>query len=198
MKWSTRDLVTLAVFGALWGVVEMSLGSVLHALNVPFLGTVIAGIGMVIALTGYSFVSRRGAVLIIGLVAALLKAFSLGGVILNPIVAIVIESLLAELGLALAGGQPRRPALMLAGALAVLWNFFHPFLTQGILAGQGIFTIYQRILQKGASLLGLNPQAVLLVLLALITLHLVVGIIAGWLAWGLGRQLTRRLRPATA
>jgi len=194
MKWSTRDLVTLAVFGALWGVAEIGLGSLLHALRVPFLGTVMTAIGMVIALTGYVFVPRRGAVMVIGLVAALLKAFSLGGVVLNPMIAIVVESLLAELGLVLAAGRPRRLGLMLAGVLALLWDFFHPFFTQGILAGQGIFTIYQRILQKGASLLGLNPQTVLLVLLVLIVLRVVVGISAGSLAWDLGRQLTRRLR----
>ena len=35
MRFSTKDLVTLAVFGALWGSVEMSLGAWLHAANVP-------------------------------------------------------------------------------------------------------------------------------------------------------------------
>jgi len=34
MKFSTRELVLLAVFGALWGVVEITLGSVLKSLDV--------------------------------------------------------------------------------------------------------------------------------------------------------------------
>ncbi len=35
MKLSTRELATLAVFGALWGLVEISLGSVLKTLISP-------------------------------------------------------------------------------------------------------------------------------------------------------------------
>ena len=38
MKFTTRQLVTMAVFGALWGMVEISLGSVLHAIKIPLTG----------------------------------------------------------------------------------------------------------------------------------------------------------------
>ena len=110
-NWTTRHLVTLAVFGALWGVAEMSLGAVLHALKLPLTGLIMSGVGMLVALTGYSFVPRRGAVLTIGVVAALLKAFSVGSVVFSPMLAIVAEAILAELALALGGGPPRRAPL---------------------------------------------------------------------------------------
>ncbi len=197
MKWTTRELVTLAVFGALWGAVEIGLGSLLHTLHIPFTGTVMAGIGIAIALTGYLFVPQRGAVLIIGLVTMLLKAFSLGGVVFNPMIAILAESLLAEIGLIFVGWRPNRLGLMLAGMLAVLWNFVHPFFTQGLLAGQGMLTIYQRTLQKGSATLGLDPQLVLLVLALLLVVRIAVGLFAGWLAWDLGCQLSRRLQRQT-
>ena len=80
MRFSTKDLVTLAVFGALWGSVEMSLGAWLHAANVPFTGLLLSAVGVCIALIGYVFVPRAGAVFMISLVAAMLKAFSVGGV----------------------------------------------------------------------------------------------------------------------
>ena len=195
MRFQVRDLVYIGVFGALWGAVETTLGSVLHALNVPFSGAVLTGIGITIALVGRLFVPRTGSVLFIGLVTACLKMFSLGGIVLTPMIGIMAESLLAEL--ALTGlGQPRRLSFMLAGSLATLWTLVHPFLTQGILAGSGILTIYERTLTNGARVLGLDPSVVWLVLAALVGLHLAIGGAAGWLAWDAGRVVQARLRPA--
>jgi|YelNatPaOPRAMG01_1025707.scaffolds.fasta_scaffold07149_9 ABC-type thiamin/hydroxymethylpyrimidine transport system permease subunit len=197
MKFSTRDLATLAVFGALWGLSEIFLGSSLHTMNVPFTGLVMTGIGMTIALTGSTFVPRPGAVLVIGLVTAILKAFSLGGVVLNPMIAIVAESLLAEAGLALGGRRRGAAGLMLAGVLAAAWDFVHPFFTQGLLAGAGMVTIYERTISKAAETLGLSSGNVVTILIVLAVLHLVVGAAAGLIALGLSRQLARRLQPQT-
>ena len=76
MKLSTRELVLLAVFGALWGVVEMSLGTVLKSLNIPLSGAVLAAIGLMIAMLGRLFVPKRGATIFIGAIATLLKLFT--------------------------------------------------------------------------------------------------------------------------
>jgi len=195
MRFTVRDLVYIGVFGALWGAVEISLGSVLHTLNVPFSGVVLTGIGIAIALIGRLFVPRTGSVLFIGLVTAFLKMFSLGGIVINPMIGIVAESLLAEVALT-ALGRPRRLSFIVAGALATFWPFVHPFFTQGILAGAGILTIYQRTLTNGAKLLGLDPSAVVLILAGLIVVHLLIGSIAGLLAWDAGRVVQVRLRPA--
>jgi len=196
--WTTRELVTVAVFGALWGVAEMTLGAVLHALMLPFTGLVMSAVGLLIALTGYHFVPRRGAVFSIALVSALLKAFSLGSVVLPPMLAILAEALLAEFGLALAGGRPTRGPLALAGALGVLWAFAHPFVGQGLLAGHNMVTIYRRTLEAGARLLHLDAGAIPAILVGLLVLHAVVGVVAGLLAASLGRQLARRLRSGEA
>jgi len=196
MRFTVRDLVYIGVFGALWGAVEISLGSVLHTLNVPFSGVVLTGIGIAIALIGRLFVPRTGSVLFIGLVTAFLKMFSLGGIVINPMIGILAESLLAEVALT-ALGQPRRLSFIVAGALATFWPFIHPFFTQGILYGAGILTIYERTLTNGARLLGLDPSAVVLILVGLIAVHLLIGGIAGLLAWDAGRVVQARLRPAT-
>jgi ABC-type thiamin/hydroxymethylpyrimidine transport system permease subunit len=195
MRFTVRDLVYIGVFGALWGAAEMTLGSLLHVLNVPFSGALLTGIGITIALIGRLFVPRTGSVLFIGLVTALLKMLSLGGIVLNPMIGIVAESLLAEVVLSL-WGRPRRASFVVAGGLAVFWPFVHPFFTQGILAGQGILTVYSWTLEKGANLLGLDPSALLLILGGLIGVHLLIGIIAGLLAWDAGRIVQLRLRPS--
>lgn len=196
--WPTRDLVTVAVFGALWGVAEMTLGAVLHALTLPLSGLVMTASGMLIALTGYRFVPRRGAVLSIAAVTALLKAFSLGSIVLSPMLAILAEALLAEAGLALAGGRANRGALALAGALATLWVPLHPFVSQGLVAGEGMVEIYRRMLAAGARLLHLDPAAIPVIIAVLLLLHAAAGAVAGVLAAGLGRRLAGRLRAGEA
>jgi hypothetical protein len=116
--------------------------------------------------------------------------------VLNPMIGIVAESLLAEVVLSL-WGQPRRASFVVAGGLAVFWPFVHPFFTQGILAGQGILTVYGWTLEKGANLLGLDPSALLLILGGLVGVHFLIGIIAGLLAWDAGRIVQLRLQPAS-
>ena len=92
MKYSTRELVTLTVFGTLWGVVEIGLGSVLHAIRMPLSGLLLAALGLVILLIGRLFVPRRGASLFIGVVAMLLKLFSIGSVVAGPMIGIMVEA----------------------------------------------------------------------------------------------------------
>ena len=194
MRQSTRDLVLIGLFGALWGAVEMTLGSYLHELEVPFTGVILSTIGIAIALIGVRFIETRTAVFWIGVVTALLKMLSLGGVKLNPMIGILAESVLATIVIVLAGSD-RRWKLTAAGAAAVFWNLPHPFFTQGILAGAGILTIYQRtISSEEAALLGLNETATLVILGALIVIHLAAGAIGGLVAWEIGRAAAARLR----
>ena len=69
MKFPTRQLVTMAVFGALWGLVEISLGSVLHAINIPLTGLALTCTGLAVAMIGRLFVPRRGSTIFIGVIA---------------------------------------------------------------------------------------------------------------------------------
>lgn len=192
MKLSTRELATLAVFGALWGVAEISLGSVLKTLNIPLSGVVLSAIGLTIALIGRVFVPRKGSTLFIGVIATFLKLFSLGGVIIGPMIGIITEALVAEVVLS-ATGQPRRFSLILAGALGVTWVLVQPFVTNTLLFGRTLFVVWLDLLDLGSRLLGIDTNAALLILLALLLLHLVIGAVVGWLSWDIARLLQRRL-----
>ncbi len=197
MKFSTRELATLAVFGALWGLVEASLGSVLKSLNVPMSGVLLSAMGLIIALVGRVFVPKRGSTLFIGVVAMLIKLFSLGGVIVGPMVGILTEALVAELVLSLAG-KPRRVVFVLAGALGVAWVLLQPFITGPLLFGRTLFVVWLDLLDRGSQLLGLDVTAALWILLALLVIHLAIGGLAGWLSWGIAQQLQVRLgRPVS-
>jgi len=192
MKFTTRELVLLAVFGALWGVVEITLGSVLKSLNVPLSGVVLGGIGLMIALIARLFVPGKGSTLFVGIIAMLLKLFSLGGVIIGPMMSIFAEALIAEL--VLSGLGVSSASFILAGALGVSWSLVQPFITGPLLLGRTLLEVWVGMVERAARTLGLNPQAVVLVIMAFIAVHLLVGGGAGWLSWKLGRRLQRRVQ----
>jgi len=197
---TVRDWVYVAVFGALWGALELTLGAYLHVLFPPLANTfitglIMAGLGAAIALTGYTFVPRAGAVLGIGVITALLKVVSLGGVKVGPVVAILAEAILIELAL-LSRRAPTRGRYVLAGALAVSWNFFHKFIMMRLLYGQGIAEVYLKMVQEGSQTLGLDAGYALAIIGVLFLFRVVAGAAAGWLAWDLGRLVARRVARA--
>jgi ABC-type thiamin/hydroxymethylpyrimidine transport system permease subunit len=197
MKLKTRELVTIAVFGTLWGLVEISLGTVLKSFRLPLSGVVLSAIGLMIAMIGRVFVPRRGSTLFVGVIAMLLKLFSLGGVILGPMIAIAAEAVVAEIVLTLFK-RPGRKAFLATGSLGVLWVLIHPFVTNPLLFGRTAFVVWLDLLDTGSRLIGLDTNAVVWILLFMVAIHLAVGALAGWLAWDLGRQLHARLGKVVA
>lgn len=197
MNFSTKELVTMAVFGALWGAVEITLGSVLKALHLPFSGALLATAGLAIALTGRLFVPRRGSTLFIGVIATLLKLFSIGGVVVGPMIGILSEALLAELVLSLFG-KPSRVAFLLAGALGLCWTVVQPFFTGALLFGRDMFEVWLQLVNDGSRLLGLGTGAAVWVIIVLVGLHTLLGALSGWLAWEAGKQLNVRLSSDVA
>ncbi len=204
-SYTVRNWVTIGLFGALWAVVEVTLGSYLHLIFPPqantFLtGVVMGGIGVTVALTGRHFVPNRGSVLSIGVVTALLKLLSPGGARLGPFLAIVVESALMEAILWVARA-PRRWAFVVGGALAVGWNLPHKFIMMRLLYGKDVVEVYTRMARDGSQMLGLDVSAALLILTILLLVRLIVGGIGGWTAWQLGSAVAHRLgrrTPATS
>jgi hypothetical protein len=197
MKFSVRELVYVAIFGAIWGALELTLGSYLHVIFPPLadtflVGLIMASLGAVVALVGYHFVPRTGAVFMIGVITAVLKMISLGGVKAGPLVAILAESLLMELGLYVAR-KPSRWGFVLAGVLAVVWNFFHKFIMMYVLFGKGVYEVYASMVQEGASVLRIDAAYALVIIAILFLIRIVAGGLAGWIAWDLGRVVRGRL-----
>ncbi|HJX39361.1 MAG TPA: hypothetical protein VJ714_12205 [Anaerolineae bacterium] len=197
MKFSVRELVYIAIFGAIWGALELTLGSYLHVIFPPLadtflVGLIMASLGAIVALIGRLFVPKTGSVFMIGVVTAIIKMISIGGVQAGPLVAILAESLLMELGLLLAR-KPSRWGFVLAGALALAWNFFHKFIMMYILFGQGVYEVYVGMIKQGASLLRIDVSYALVIILVLFVMRLVAGGLAGWIAWDLGRVVSHRL-----
>jgi ABC-type thiamin/hydroxymethylpyrimidine transport system permease subunit len=193
MRFTTRDLVMLGIFGALWGGVEISLGSLFHTLNLPMTGMLLSAIGLMVVLVGRYYVPRVGSTFFLGVIAALLKMLSLGGIVIWPMIAILMEALVAEIILTLFG-KPSRVSFLVGGSLGVLYTLVHPFFSQGLLAGQGMVFVWELLVERGLQIFGLSMTAAWVVVGLYTLLHLVTGLLAGWLAWEIARALQGRLR----
>lgn len=192
VKFTTRQLVIMAVFGTIWGIVEISLGSVFHAIKLPLTGTIMAAFGLYIAITGRLFVPIRGSTLFVGAVAMVLKLFSLGSILLGPMVGILMEALIVELVLSFAKA-PSRWVFVLAGSTGVLWTLLHPFFTGLLLFGREPIAMWLDLLDEGTQLLGISPNLAILIVLTLVAIRVVIGGVSGWLAWDTGHQIRARI-----
>jgi hypothetical protein len=192
MKFTTRELVIMAVFGALWGLVEISLGSVFHAIDLPMTGMALAVIGVIVASIGRLFIPKRGSTIFIGVIAMILKLFSIGSAVIGPMVGIFTEALIAELILD-AFAKPSQPAFITACAGAALWTLIQPFVTGVLLFGRNLLVVWLDLLDMGTRIFGIPYQAAFWIVLTLVVVHLIFGSIGGWLAWKLGLVLKARL-----
>jgi len=201
----TRDVIRIAMFGALWGALEVSVGTWLHALGLPVAGLIMAPLGVTVALAGRRIIGRNGSVIAIAAVAAALKAVSFGGMVLSPMLAILLQGAIAE-AVTFGPARPARWRMALAGALAVCWNVFHPIVGQGILAGRGVYAMYlvvieralELLFQRPLDLLGMSPAMALAALGGVVAIYLVVGALAGLMADAIAAGALRRLRPEEA
>jgi len=122
-----RALFAVLIYGSLWGILEATAGAVLHLFMFPYAGAVMANVGFFVMAAAASSTVRPKYLPLMGLVAALFKvmdAFILAvplweRMIVNPAVAIILESLAFTLVLGLLGkpvigagrfGSPFRPS----------------------------------------------------------------------------------------
>lgn len=189
-----RFWAVVTAFGALWGAVEITLGAFLHALRLPFAGVLLASISAALLVGQRQLEPRRGVSLATGVVAALCKSISPGGIILGPMVGIFTEGLLVELALLPA---PRAlPAALAGGALCALWSAFQGLVTQTIYYGARVIDLYLALLARAGQWLGIPPAAGWWGLLALVGVVALMGATGGWLGRRVGADSRARLEGA--
>jgi hypothetical protein len=59
--------------------------------------------------------------------------------------------------------------------------------------GRDPFVVWLDMIDNGSRMLGFNSHLVWGVVAALVAVHVILGGMAGWLAWDAGRQLQRRM-----
>ena len=187
---------TAASFGALWGALEVTVGSFAHALHLPFSGALLGGVAAGLLVAQRQLCPTRGLSLATALVAALLKGFSPAGAILGPMVAIAMEGLLVELVL-----LPRPTARLsaaAAGAMTVIWSLTQKILMQVVLYGRDIVRLLIEAVERAAASVGASPDHAWSALAVLATLLVAIGTILGLYGHWVGRRAAEVIGATTA
>ena len=106
-----RPWTYAALFGALWGALEATMGTALYLGRVPFNGTMMGIVGLLCLICLRRLQPRPGVCLLAGAVAVFLKVFTLGGFYTGTIIGITVEALSVEI--AMTGLVPAQPAATL-------------------------------------------------------------------------------------
>lgn len=186
-KAQANDLwLRAAVVGGLWASIEIIIGSFLHNTRLPFAGSILAFAGTVLLIGFYQIWPYKGLIIRAGLITAIMKSVSPSAIILGPMTGILLEAILIELMLNLAGKNLF--SFMVAGILSISSALFHKIISIIIFYGFNLVKIYVNIINFGLKQMGFQPASELQILLFLLVFYFGFGMLAGWLGALIGKK----------
>ncbi len=197
-----RWIAVVAVFGALWGAAEITLGALLRSAGVPLRGTLMTGVGVVVMLVARRTLGApreaRGSSLAIGLVTAAILPLSVSRGFVAALTSVLGEAACVEA--MLWWGRPGRGRFAAAGLLAGLVPVVRRVVTLTILYGPAALGVLRdkTLTQQGGEALGLAGLTAGGLLLAVSLISAAVGLVCGLVAWNLASTIRVRLGRAAA
>ena len=181
-----------AVYGSLWAAVEIVVGSFLHNLRIPFAGSLLSAVGVVVLTASHRAFPERGLIWRTALVCALMKSVSPSAVILGPMIGIVMEGVLVEASVRLFRG--RAPGYLVGGALAVSWSMAQRVLNALVAFGTDVVRLYVDAYGYASRSIGVSSFGPFDLVAALVALEMGAGVAAALL----GLRIARRAAEAAA
>lgn len=178
-----RQITTIAILGSFWCIVEIYGDLLLRTLQIPLRGALLMSFGVIILSIARFTLPGKWVILILGVLTASLKLMILGVLSIWPSLGILIETFLVQIIFFI--GKPNRIQVVSAATIGVIWSFFHPFLTQGLIAGMGIYKVYLNIAQKGMEIFQMGTFSPFKFMILWFFIHVLVGFVAGNIAWQL-------------
>ena len=189
-----RPWTYAALFGSVWGALELSVGTVLKLSRLPLSGLVMTLLGLACLVTLRRLQPGKGVCLLAGLSAAVIKVFAMGGVYPGPVIGILVEALLVEVMFDAAGGG--RIGAVTGGALAAAANPLQMLLMVRIVAGGEAVRAYALLGVTLLQDLGIPNGRPATLLAVLVAAAAIVGAMGGALSRRLAGRVERRLGEA--
>ena len=176
-----------ALLGGTWASVEIVLGSFLHNLRIPFAGTVLCIIGILLLIAGHSVWNQRGILWRAGVICALMKSISPSAVILGPMVGIASEGLLMELLLLPTGRNVI--AYIIGGAVVALLPIVQLIIGLLVQFGFDIVRLYEKTYSVFAQQLGITTFTAHHLVLVLVVVVALMGAGAAVIGIAVGKRV---------
>ena len=180
-----KSIVSIAVFGTLWGFIEATLGSALHLLHLPFSGSILASIALIIILIARIYNPTRGSTFFMALIAAFIKVISFATLKLGPFIAIIVEGATIEVILLLF--RPGRLGFFASGLVMALYPIIQTIVTKTILFGSDFVPVILELAQGFSDRVGYSAGWWMLGIYLVAQIILPLG--AAYFAWVLKKRL---------
>jgi len=181
-----------ALFGALWGAAEVTLGLLLKSAGVPFFGVVMGCIGLFCMVTARRLRPAPGSTLVMGLVVVVLKAFTAGGLALGSMIGIMAQAVLVEAAFTATGSS--FVGALLGGGLALASAPAQQFAWILLVSGPRAAAALDQTVQAARGALGLAPGSMWGILAIPVATAGLFGVAVGAAAWRTAGRVRRRLR----
>ena len=187
-----NDIILTALFGALWGVIELSLGTVLHASKLPFRGTILTIVAVVLISVSRSFITYKGSVIAISSVAASLKLITIPGFNITPFIAIIVEGIIGELVFTVLSYN--FISSLITGSLILIYTLIHSFVMQGVFFGFNIYNVYIDIINSIGKSINYKGEISYLIIPLIVFIYIFLGSLAGWFGWATANRAKEILK----
>lgn len=186
-KYDKRDLIYAAVFGCLWGLNEITLGTFLKSFRIPFSGAILSSIAAIIICVSSFLNYKKGTIILTGVVAAVIKLSFLVNFLFGPIIAIILEGFIGEIIYRLIKNSLMR--CLLTGIFLGLYSIIHLVVTNIIIFGLDFYRIYLELINQVIRATGLTNLEVWHFILIYCSVYFITGLIAGILAYAVITQI---------
>lgn len=170
-------------YSAMLSVIEVALGSVLHALHVPFAGNFLS-LNQGYLLCRASLEAKEKGVGTVGYgvsnVAAVLKSLAPAGKKLGPMLSLSMQGLLFSLGEGLFGAN--LIGLGLGMALLSLWTFLQPLITYYLFFGNELWQALNYLFEKSVPYTGLSLRDLAFILAGVVLVKMTAAVGLAWFA----------------
>jgi len=189
-----NEFISTALFGALWGIIEISLGTILHATKIPFRGTALTIIAVVLITISRSFINYKGSIIAISSVVASIKLITLPGFNITPFIAIMMEGFIGEIIFSTLSYN--FISSLLAGLSIMIYTLLHSLIMQGIFFGLGIYNVYLGIMNSIGKAINYDGEISLILIPVIVFLYILIGAGAGWFGYATANRTKEILQES--
>jgi len=170
-----------AAVGSIWASIEIVLGSFLHNIRFPMAGTLLSFLSVGLMVSFLRMWPVKGLIWRAGLICALMKSISPSAVILGPMTGILLEALLMEGFIRLAGIN--LTGMILGGMAGVFSALVHKVINLLILYGWNLASLFDNLVRFASKQIGFEDVGAARLLLLLSLVYLIAGALAAITGW---------------
>lgn len=195
MDWRDPGMQGLiSYYATLQSLVEVGLGSFLHALHIPFSGHALSlNQGLILTQACKKTESRKEALTAangISIITAILKSLSPVGKRLTPMLAISMQGFLFSMGVFLLGNNIL--GMILGISLLSIWSFAQPLLFAYLFFGEKIFLAVEKLWLDLAEKLTLSPEYGINLLIAFVAFKIILAWLVAIIGWNYPTWITEK------